>query len=201
MSTKTITPTFIATIIQLIFYGVTTIQVGFTLSLLAVFVNRQKNMISLDELTRLNNRRELSQHYQKLLSSGNETELCICVIDVNKFKQINDKYGHIEGDNALKVIASALRNACSVVKGGWFMARYGGDEFIFTGTHKTQSEIDTLCLAIHEELDKENHNSNRPYQISVSFGYGIGVVHTISDITAIMAVADENMYKDKAANR
>ncbi len=196
-----VTPTFFATIIQLLFYGVTTIQVGFTLSLLAVFVNRQKNMISLDELTRLNNRRELNQHYQKLLSNGNETELCICVIDVNKFKQINDKYGHIEGDNALKIIAVALRNACSVVKGGWFMARYGGDEFIFTGTHKTQSEIDTLSLAIHEELDKENHNSNRPYQISVSFGYGIGMVHTISDITTIMAVADENMYKDKEASR
>ncbi len=193
-------PTFAATLIQLIFYGVTTIQVGFTISLLAVFVNRQKNMISLDELTRLNNRRELNQYYKKLLSSG-ETVLCICVIDVNKFKQINDKYGHIEGDNALKVIATALRNACSEVKGSWFLARYGGDEFVFAGTHKTQNDIALLNTTVKNEMDKENQKGNYPYHIGVSFGYGIGIVRTAADISNIMEFADNRMYEDKEASR
>ena len=194
-------PTFVATLLQLIFYGLTAIQVGFTLSLLAVFVNRQKNMISLDELTRLNNRRELNLYYKKLLDGGNETELCICVIDVNKFKQINDKYGHIEGDNALKVIASALRNACSVVKSSWFLARYGGDEFVFAGTHKTPNDINLLNSAVKGEMEKENQKGNYPYYIGVSFGYGTGTIRTSADISKIMEIADERMYEDKKAGR
>ena len=196
-----VAPTFLATIIQLSVYGVTMIQVGFTLSLIAVFVNRQKNMISRDELTRLNNRRELSLYYQRLLSSGNEVELCICVIDVNKFKQINDKYGHLEGDNALKVIASALRSACADVHGGWFMARYGGDEFIFAGTNKTNDDIDTLRTAVNREIDIKNQQGSYPYHIGVSFGCGMGTVCTSDNISDIMAIADERMYEDKKAGR
>lgn len=194
-------PTFVATLLQLVFYGLTTIQVGFTLSLLAVFVNRQKNMISLDELTRLNNRRELDLYYKKLLDGGNETEICICVIDVNKFKQINDKYGHIEGDKALKVIASALKASCSAVKGGWFLARFGGDEFVFAGINKAQDDIILLRTAIKKELDKENITGAYPYHISASFGYGIGIVRSAADISSIMAIADERMYEDKGAER
>ena len=196
-----VAPAFIATIIQLLFYGVTLIQVGFTFSLLFVFVNRQKNMISLDELTRLNNRRELNLYYQKLLSSGNAIELCICVIDVNKFKQINDRYGHLEGDNALKVIASALRGACANVHGGWFMARYGGDEFIFAGTNKTNDDIDTLWTAVNREIDIKNQQGSYPYHIGVSFGCGMGTVCTSDNISDIMAIADERMYEDKKAGR
>lgn len=196
-------PTFVTMLVQIIFFGVSVFQVGFTLSLLIVFVNRQKNMISHDELTGLNNRHELNRYYDKLIQGGDGVQrVCIYVIDINKFKSINDKYGHMEGDNALKILAMVLkvsvnRNPDST----WFLARFGGDEFVLVGTNKGEYEINEVKEFINAELDRVNSTGERPYSISVSFGYVEGRFGDADTVETLMERADASMYKDKESTK
>ncbi len=64
-----------------------------------------------------------------LFSNVDQAEdVYLLMMDADGFKQINDRYGHVEGDHALQVVATALKDVCSA--SGGFIARYGGDEFV-----------------------------------------------------------------------
>jgi diguanylate cyclase (GGDEF)-like protein len=114
------------------------------------------------------------------------------MIDVNKFKAINDTYGHIEGDKALRLVADALRKSCS--RRGFFIARYGGDEF----TVICELERDQPIMDVHRRIDAALAEVETPYPLTVS----IGSARYTSDITSrqdLIAQADEELYKAKAA--
>lgn len=83
----------------------------------------------------------------------------ILMIDVDDLKNINDTYGHIEGDNALKAVAAILRNACSNHKdlGNIALYRYGGDEFLMISTDWNISQTKDLWVeAIRAETEEWN---------------------------------------------
>lgn len=90
------------------------------------------------------NRREYEYPIDRLART-NGTAM-ILMIDVDGFKNINDTYGHIEGDNALKAVAAILRNACSNHKdlGNIALYRYGGDEFLMISTDWNISQTKDL---------------------------------------------------------
>lgn len=194
-----ITPAAICTVIQMLVYGTCTIQVGFTLSLLLIFQNQQKNQISQDPLTGLNNRRELDKYFEHAASSHTEDNICICVLDANKFKKINDTYGHAEGDIALKKMSSILQASCS--RSEWFLSRFGGDEFVITGINKSAKEIAALRRNIFEYLKAENDKKEKPYDLSLAFGYAEGTISSINSIDRLLKIADEDMYLNKLKSR
>lgn len=194
-----ITPAMICTIIQLLVYGTCTIQVGFTMSLLLVYQSQQKNQISQDSLTGLNNRRELSKYFEHAVNNHLHSNICICVIDANKFKKINDTYGHAEGDAALKKIASILQLSCQHSE--WFLSRFGGDEFVITGINKTNKEITNLRRTVFELLKARNESAENKYQIGLSFGYAEGEINSLASIDRILKIADEDMYLNKLKSR
>ncbi len=193
-----ILPIMVSSIFQMLFYGVTILQVGFTVSLLIVFVNRQGNMISLDELTGLNNRHELNRYYDKLMRSDGVQRVCIYVTDINKFKSINDLYGHIEGDHALRMLAEALRKSVAQADTPWFLARYGGDEFVLVGVNKSVEDIDSIKAHVNAEIDKANTIGGKPYKISLSFGYVEGRFGDGDTVATLMERADAQMYEEKS---
>lgn len=82
-----------------------------------------------DPLTDLPNRRALEEAYAAQVGAG--SELCIAVCDIDHFKHVNDRFGHVVGDRVLKTIAEALTQSCP----GQLVARYGGEEFaiLFSG--------------------------------------------------------------------
>lgn len=82
-----------------------------------------------DPLTDLPNRRALEEAYAAQVGAG--SEMCIAVCDIDHFKHVNDRFGHVVGDRVLKTIAEALTQSCP----GQLVARYGGEEFavLFTG--------------------------------------------------------------------
>lgn len=194
-----ITPAAICTIIQMLVYGTCTIQVGFTMSLLLVYQTQQKNQISQDPLTGLNNRRELDKYFEHAVSSHADEKICICVIDANKFKKINDTYGHAEGDLALKTISSILQAGCS--RSEWFLSRFGGDEFVITGINKSVKEITQLRKNIFDRLTEENNSSKKQYKLGLSFGHAEGDIINIRSIESILKIADEDMYLNKLKSR
>jgi diguanylate cyclase len=83
-----------------------------------------------DPLTELPNRRAFEEAFSAQANAG--SELCIAVCDIDHFKHVNDRFGHVVGDRVLKTIARALTESCS----GHLVARYGGEEFavLFVGT-------------------------------------------------------------------
>lgn len=193
-----IIPIIVCLIIQSLFYGVVLTQFGFTFGLLIVLYNNQKNQISLDELTGLNNRRELNKYIEKILNADEMQKVCICMLDADHFKQINDKFGHLEGDNALKTLSGILKRACGATKNDWFLSRYGGDEFIIVGLNKSPEHIRSMREHIYDELKRVNSNAHSPYTLGLSFGYAEGMVAGKQGILELIDSADEEMYKEKA---
>lgn len=99
------------------------------ISMLLLYIICQEQLISTDPLTGLNNRNRFETYMLSLFSNVDQAEdVYLLMMDADGFKQINDRYGHVEGDHALQVISAALKEVCSA--SGGFIARYGGDEFV-----------------------------------------------------------------------
>ncbi|NKQ56676.1 GGDEF domain-containing protein [Amycolatopsis sp. K13G38] len=80
-----------------------------------------------DPLTGLPNRRALDEHLRTLSASTTAQPLAVALVDLDRFKGVNDEHSHAEGDDVLRVVASTLRDA---LRGDDIVARYGGDEFV-----------------------------------------------------------------------
>lgn len=117
-------------------------------------------MISMDPLTQLNNCNCREQH---LFECGRSQDLnmYLLVLDVNRFKKINDEHGHVQGDLALKAIANYLKESC--IEKSDFIARYGGDEFVI---EYKGNDVEGLCQRIHAYKKKLSF----PFDLDVSIG-------------------------------
>ena len=94
------------------------------------------------------------------------------MIDVDRFKQINDTYGHAEGDRALVIVSDALKMIDDHIKMPVFIGRYGGDEFTVCVQDPTESDdtperVAEILRKILEEKQEENH---LPYDLKISIG-------------------------------
>lgn len=143
-------------LLQEMFHEIPIICAGMTLSILVVFLNQLEQMISLDPLTQLNNRNRMEQYLYDCMKEKEEN-VYLLVLDIDYFKEFNDKLGHTKGDSVLKEVATVLK---SKIEKNDFVARYGGDEFIIV--HKGDG-VEELCRNICEEVKK--------HSICVSIGY------------------------------
>ncbi len=167
-----------------------------SLATLILYLEWTDQMISIDPLTRLNNRKQLNYFYEQW-RGGAETDqaLYLLLIDANKFKSINDTYGHVQGDAALTRIAEALRLACRELPRRTNIARYGGDEFVVLMWAEQPEAVDTLRARISEVLADLNGRANAPYELSVS----IGAARADADkpLRELIEAADEQLYEEK----
>jgi diguanylate cyclase (GGDEF)-like protein len=158
-----------------------------------------------DALTGLANRRYCIEHLEREIDRLKEeqTLLVLLFIDLDKFKSINDTYGHRIGDQALRKAANQLKALC---RQGDFLARYGGDEFILIlGDSQNASNEDDLALhakqvahRILESFEKSQVDSASPYRLSLSIGITISDPHHFSS-EDIIRKADLAMYKAKSS--
>ena len=116
-------------------------------------------------------------------------------VDINKMKHINDQFGHLHGDLAVKTVAAA---AMETVPKNWLCIRYGGDEFLIVGNSRNYNGED-YCTKIKERLAAKTAVMHLPYNLSASVGtYS---VPPNSDLTLEQAVetVDNIMYEQKQA--
>ncbi len=116
-------------------------------------------------------------------------------VDINKMKHINDDFGHLHGDLAVKTVAAAV---LETVPRNWLCIRYGGDEFLVVGNSKNYNGED-YCMQIKERLRSKTSVMRLPYTLSASVGtYS---VPANSDLTLEQAVetVDNIMYEQKEA--
>lgn len=168
------------------------------------YFNRKKairyaDAVRTDDLTGLNNRGEFDR-YLTATTTGipDGKQLYLVLFDADNFKGINDKYGHPEGDRALRFIAEATKEICS--KSGSFCARYGGDEFVIITTCTESGEVDGIISDITERLDNIKKEYKLPYLLSLSHGYAAYEAED-NTITELIDKADQELYKNKSEKR
>lgn len=113
------------------------------LSLLVLFINLQNYQLSHDVLTGLFNRRQTNKQIRWEIRHLADAEhlLCAMMLDVDRFKSINDRFGHLAGDQALREIAETVKASCRECD---FVARLGGDEFFILSHVKSREECSAL---------------------------------------------------------
>ena len=165
--------------------------------MLVFYIQSLEYQVSLDPLTNLNNRGQLTRYTSQkssLYLEGRKT--VVAMLDIDRFKSINDTYGHAEGDNALIVVAEALKKAVNHHSMPSFLCRYGGDEFILI-LHPTQMrEAEALIQDIRDEVARSNGN----YPLSVSIGCD-ELMPAPDTIQSCMKRADKKLYLDKDYGR
>ena len=179
----------LVSVIQLFFAEIPVFCFGATIIVLALYIYNQDSLISTDPLTGIYNRNMLNNY----ISNGmdNNYTYYILMIDIDRFKSINDTYGHLEGDKALKYMAKLISNVAN--KNGDFYARYGGDEFIIISKEENEENIINLINSINLEMTKTKEDLG--YAFTTSIGYAI--YNKDKTIEETIEIADQNLYKAK----
>lgn len=185
-------PPLSAGIAQVIFFGLNLLWPAVALSILMILFVSSSSTISEDALTELNNKRNLERY---LTTYPVNKPLSIIVMDLNYFKNINDEFGHDEGDRALVLFSLLIRKAfisCTA-----FMSRYGGDEFVVAVPNEDIAEIETLVGKMREEIKQFNETKKLQYELSCSIGYSVAQRNEADRTERCFVEADERMYEDK----
>lgn len=162
--------------------------------LFSVLISHNKNqeiLITRDELTGLNNRFALARHLENI---RNQEKAYLIVGDIDKFKFINDKKGHNEGDRILKVVSNALKEVGKKYP-RLFISRYGGDEFVFVYSSGNKIELKNVIEDLNNVV--KLRCSEIGYDVSMSFGYSI---YEKSNFNKSFKEADLKMYEVKKNN-
>ena len=153
------------------------------------FVSIQNIQVNNDALTGLNNRQRLGTFFNEDIFKFNKSENAfLSMIDIDSFKFVNDLYGHVEGDKAIKLVARAIKGVADTT--GAFAARYGGDEFCVVSKKEP--------LKLREEIEKaiEKETQNFPCRINISMGFA--ECHgTSANLAAVVSEADKMLYEEK----
>ena len=149
-----------------------------------------------DELTGLYNR----MGYEKIVIPclnelrQSKRKAIIMVADINRMKTINDQYGHLVGDTAIKIVANVLRSS---IPSGWKTVRYGGDEYVTIGEFRDDLDMEATKAMIIEKAERISKDLCLPFHISVSVGYVIIDPDNTLKNEEYFRMADEAMYAMK----
>jgi diguanylate cyclase (GGDEF)-like protein len=156
-------------------------------------------LATLDELTLISNRRGFLTlvDYSLKMCRRDKKSMSFLLFDLNKFKIINDKFGHHEGDFVLTTFAQLM---LETFRDSDAIGRLGGDEFVAILSDSNEGNIDEVLARFEMAVHATNATMNKPYQIE----YSLGIAHFEHDTnkTAEQMIqdADAAMYEDKNSN-
>jgi diguanylate cyclase (GGDEF)-like protein len=151
-----------------------------------------------DELTGLPNVRPLFIHLNQELARCQSamTSLTVLVLDLDRFKEVNDRFGHLEGNRVLRLVAQGLRSSC---RSGDFVARMGGDEFVMVlrdfhpeALERRKQELSDMVVRAGREVCSEDILSLSVGDASSPWDGG--------DAEKLLATADKRMYQVKQSH-
>lgn len=185
-------PVILGVVIQAFFVEIAITWTSIAISVAGIMTALKNEIIFTDCLTGLYNR-EYLEFLHKRACNKKDCWVSGIMIDLNGFKQINDNYGHAEGDLALCIVADLLLKSFSEYG---VVTRYAGDEFVIMLNTTDDQLIQKIIKSAKKNFVTENEKSDKPYQLSASMGYAITNLsnETIDDF---MNRIDEQMYQDK----
>ncbi len=186
-------PVFLASMTQMLFPGISVLWAGTAIGLTSAYIARLDERASIDSLSGAFSRPYMNLQISTLSTRARGNKLWGGImLDVDDFKQINDRFGHLTGDEVIAHVGQLLRKAIQR-KGTLF--RYGGDEFTILQPVNSGSELQATIDQIKAQADAFNAASTYPYKLGFSIG------HTLyspgeSELDFIHRM-DEAMYEDK----
>ena len=156
-----------------------------------------------DGLTGLFNRRYLDEFLAKVFeeSSGTGRPLSVAFADLDKFKSVNDTYGHQIGDQILQTTANILK---ANVRSNDVVARYGGEEFILVLPGTDDALVKTICERIVAAFQTTSHDVGAEQDLVVTISMGMathGGRYTFNDVDEFVRAADKALYTAKLQGR
>lgn len=149
-----------------------------------------------DALTGLKNRTGYDAlafpYLQKCQQEGKRGAMLFA--DINRMKLINDKYGHLQGDIAIRTVADAIK---MTIPQDWIAVRYGGDEFIMVGECRDKEEAEEIKKQLYENLEKIKSQMDISFPLSASFGAVVMNPGENYSLEEYLRKADEAMYQMK----
>jgi diguanylate cyclase (GGDEF)-like protein/putative nucleotidyltransferase with HDIG domain len=165
----------------------------------ALRFRQAEDSATVDYLTALPNARSLFIHLDAELSRASRTKqpVAVLVCDLDGFKQVNDRFGHLEGNKALRLVAHGLKESCREYD---YVARMGGDEFVMVLPGMSEEHLEPRCQRFVEVVA----GAGREVCGSAMLGISIGRAIYPSDGTGaeeLLAEADRRMYQHKHQNK
>ena len=158
---------------------------------------RQSDLLAeRDSLTGALTRRAMLNSLKKALK-GNKTS-CIALLDVDNFKKINDRYGHIVGDEVLTTLTQIIKNR---IRKSDKLCRYGGEEFLLYFSDSDEQSARRILEELNVTLSLQKHWAHTNEKFSVSFSSGLLNVSGETNLDTIIKACDELLYKAKRSGR
>ncbi len=164
---------------------------GVSVSILVLFLSVEMSALKMDTLTKISGRRHLYNYLERLTKY--KKQFSLIMLDMDKLKQINDTYGHIAGDDAIRTVTAIIK---SQIRQKDFFARYAGDEFMIVIDSCDKYVIKSFLNRIEKSFQAYNKTSDKKYKLSVSCGYYINDNYN-EDVDALIEKADEHMFINK----
>ncbi len=157
-----------------------------------------EKLASTDELTGLYNRRgflmEFERNITRMKRHDNSLGSLFILLDLNKFKQINDTYGHMVGDKCLQLVSNTIMG---VIRSSDTASRFGGDEFALLLSEINQEDAIKKANIIHEKINNLSLKlQDKTIEIKTSMGFGYCNADT--SFADVYCTSDVALYSDKA---
>lgn len=145
-----------------------------------------------DPLTGIFNRNHFFEKVEFCLKNTFDKNMYLMMFDIDDFKNLNDKYGHLEGDKVILKVVEIIKNNISEDD---FIGRYGGDEFVVFFNNKNDDYIREFCFKIKNSIQSIN------FFESISMSGGISKYDKNFDMDTFIKIADDKMYEVKRSGK
>ena len=169
---------------------------GTVISMLILFASSSAGRMTRDSLTGLLNRFAFDSSLNRASKKRGPASLWLFVIDINRFKQINDNFGHSVGDVVLVKLASVLESVCEQYKA--IAGRWGGDEFVIYGEFNEDEAAQKFVIDLKSKVLTE---CNQDERFVVSVSVGAAKLREYENVKHLFDEADHKLYEDKAKFR
>ncbi|MBE6090550.1 MAG: GGDEF domain-containing protein [Clostridium beijerinckii] len=183
--------------IQIVYSSYLTIWNGTAMMIVIIYIFILNDQVHRDRLTGLENYSSYERYIENI-SFKRINKLFIINIDIDDFKSVNDKFGHNEGDEALKMFANLLIESFSLRRKK--LIRVGGDEFLILLEVERQEIVDNYIQNLNKNIEAYNKTKEKPYELK--FSYGVACCSNAKeDIHDILKCADKLMYEQKKSRK
>lgn len=140
----------------------------------------------------VHNKKSLEKELQQIQDGEDTLNIGVMMFDLNNLKNINDTYGHEQGDIFIKTFASFLTR---ILTENSFLARFGGDEFVIIQKDTTMAQLEQMNLKLQKLVDE--YNQTAEHLISYAVGYDVSCKNHYYLVMDLIKIADQKMYQDK----
>ncbi len=174
---------------------------GMKINLATYTENRKlKDILTCDELTGIANRRYIDFYLNNIYNEYEKFNSLFGILffDIDHFKNVNDTYGHLIGDEILKIVSKTLKDN---IRGDDLIGRWGGEEFIAVIKVESKEELNIIAEKLRMLVSKSSYMLEQSKSISVTISIGGTIFKEGEDITSLISRADSLMYKSKENGR